>query len=53
MLYTLLYVNLPNDETINLDRHFINPDTLEEWVKRHYPNFTSYQMIVVNQRPQS
>jgi hypothetical protein len=52
MLYTLSHVNLPN-ETITLNMYFSDPLKLEVWIRRTYPNFTSYEVIAVNQRCQT
>ena len=51
MLYTLSYVNLPDDRIIDKERYFMDLHELERWVINHHPDFTSYQVIAVKQHP--
>ncbi len=44
--YTLSYVNMLEDRTDYLDMPFANLMALQHWVFKHYPNATSYEIIV-------
>ncbi len=50
MRFILSYVNLPDEFTAYLDKEFPDVVTLHDFVICNYPEFTSYQMIVVNRK---
>lgn len=47
MIFTLSYVNMPDNDTAYLDKEFTNAVELMDYVTTTYPDFTSYQVIVL------
>jgi hypothetical protein len=50
MIYTLNYVTTPN-KTVDIDKAFVKDEgysltSVGNWVRRHYPDATSYQINV-------
>lgn len=45
--FQLSYVNMPNNETVHLDKVFPSVITLIAYANRTYPTWTSYQIIVL------